>query len=51
MPLSAAGGDLNKWWTEFSGGSHVVYGNDTPGLAGGSYVSRRLHINNIKDVP
>jgi virulence factor Mce-like protein len=33
------------------GGSHVVIGRDTPGLAGGTYVTRRLGIDNLEDVP
>ena len=33
------------------GGSHVVVGRDTPGLAGGTYVTRRLGIENLRDVP
>src|SRR5206468_10727399 len=50
-PISKAGGDIDKWWQSFGGGSHVVYGNDTPGAAGPTYVTRRLGINNIRDVP
>jgi hypothetical protein len=33
------------------GGSHVVLDRDIPGLAGGTYVSRRLGIDNVEDVP
>jgi hypothetical protein len=33
------------------GGSHVVVDGDTPGLAGGTYKSRDLGIDNLKDVP
>jgi virulence factor Mce-like protein len=33
------------------GGSHVVIDPNTPGLAGGSYVARKLGINSTKDVP
>src|SRR5918992_909245 len=33
------------------GGSHVVIGRDIPGLAGGTYVTRRLGIDNLRDVP
>jgi virulence factor Mce-like protein len=49
-PLSAANGDINTWWQRYSGGSHVVYANDTPGRAGPTYVGRRLGINNVSDV-
>jgi virulence factor Mce-like protein len=34
-----------------AGGSHVVIGPDTPGRAGGTYVTRELGIDNLKDVP
>jgi virulence factor Mce-like protein len=33
------------------GGSHVVLDADTPGLAGGTYKSRELGIDNVGDVP
>jgi virulence factor Mce-like protein len=33
------------------GGSHVVVDPDTPGLAGGTYVARKLGIQRLKDVP
>ena len=33
------------------GGSHVVVDGNTPGLAGGTYKSRQLGIDNLKDVP
>jgi len=33
------------------GGSHVVVDPNTPGLAGGTYKSRQLGINSLKDVP
>jgi virulence factor Mce-like protein len=33
------------------GGAHIVVDPDTPGLAGGTWVSRRLGIDNVKDVP
>ena len=33
------------------GGSHIVGLPHTPGLQGGTYATRRLHINNIRDVP
>ncbi len=33
------------------GGSHVVVGPNTPGLAGGTFKSRQLGINSLKDVP
>ncbi len=43
-PDSSAGGFKG-------GGSHVVLDGNTPGLAGGTYTSRRLGIDNLKDVP
>ena len=33
------------------GGSHAVLDGNTPGLAGGTYKSRQLGIDNLKDVP
>jgi virulence factor Mce-like protein len=33
-----------------SGGSYAVTDNDFPGLRGGTYVTRRLGINNLRDV-
>ncbi|MBA3264516.1 MAG: MCE family protein [Thermoleophilaceae bacterium] len=33
------------------GGSHVVVDGNTPGLAGGTWKSRQLGIDNLKDVP
>jgi virulence factor Mce-like protein len=33
------------------GGSHVVVDPNTPGLVGGTYKSRQLGINSLKDVP
>jgi virulence factor Mce-like protein len=33
------------------GGAHIVVDPDTPGLAGGTWVSRRLGIDHVKDVP
>jgi hypothetical protein len=43
-PDDAAGGFTG-------GGSHVVVDPDTPGLAGGTYKTRQLGINSLKDVP
>jgi virulence factor Mce-like protein len=43
-PDSSAGGFIG-------GGSHVVVDGNTPGLAGGTYKSRQLGINKVKDVP
>ena len=43
-PDSSAGGFIG-------GGSHVVLDGNTPGLAGGTYKSRQLGIDNLKDVP
>jgi virulence factor Mce-like protein len=33
------------------GGAHIVVDRNTPGLAGGTWVSRRLGIDNLRDVP
>ncbi|HEY7598581.1 MAG TPA: hypothetical protein VH741_01545, partial [Candidatus Limnocylindrales bacterium] len=43
-PDSSAGGFIG-------GGSHTVLDPNTPGLAGGTYKSRQLGIDNLKDVP
>jgi virulence factor Mce-like protein len=43
-PDTSAGGFVG-------GGSHVVVDPNTPGLAGGTYKSRQLGIDNLKDVP
>jgi hypothetical protein len=40
----------DEWYREDAGGSYVVPGLDTPGLAGGTWVSRRLGIRNLRDV-
>jgi virulence factor Mce-like protein len=39
------------WEKRAAGGSHTDYVDDIPGLIGGTYVARRLHINNLRDVP
>jgi virulence factor Mce-like protein len=39
------------WEKRAGGGSHVQFDNDIPGLVGPTYVTRRLAINNLKDVP
>ena len=43
-PDNSAGGFVG-------GGSHVVVDPNTPGLAGGTFKSRQLGINRLKDVP
>jgi virulence factor Mce-like protein len=43
-PDSSSGGFVG-------GGSHVAVDGNTPGLAGGTYKSRQLRIDNLKDVP
>jgi hypothetical protein len=43
-PDDSAGGFLG-------GGSHVVLDGNTPGLMGGTFKSRQLGIDNLKDVP
>jgi len=43
-PDSSSGGFVG-------GGSHVVVDGNTPGLAGGTYRSRQLGIDNLEDVP
>jgi ABC-type transporter Mla subunit MlaD len=48
-PLDA-NGNLNDWENSKAGGSHVT-SRAAPVLRGGSYVARRLGINNLKDVP
>jgi virulence factor Mce-like protein len=40
----------DAWYQSKAGGSHVVVGDNTPGLAGGTYTSRRLGIDNVDDV-
>jgi virulence factor Mce-like protein len=41
----------DRWGPNRLGGAHIVVDPDTPGLAGGTWVSRRLGIDNVKDVP
>jgi hypothetical protein len=48
-PLDA-NGNFNAWENSQAGGSHVT-SRGIPVLRGGSYVARRLGINNLKDVP
>jgi virulence factor Mce-like protein len=39
------------WETAHGGGSHVSWDNDLPGLRGPSYVTGRLGIDSLRDVP
>lgn len=48
---ATSGTPTNDWYRTKAGGSHVVVADDVPGLAGGTYVSRRLGIDNVEDVP
>jgi virulence factor Mce-like protein len=41
----------DRWGPRRLGGAHVVLDPDTPGLAGGTWVTRRLGIDSIRDVP
>src|SRR5258705_9074567 len=47
----APGQTFKDWEAKSAGGSHTVFDQNTPGLAGGSYVARRLGIDNLRDVP
>jgi hypothetical protein len=51
LPVNSTPAEFNAWENSKAGGSHTVYDSDLPGLAGPTYVGRRLGINNIKDVP
>jgi ABC-type transporter Mla subunit MlaD len=51
LPTNASQDQFNAWENSQAGGSHTVYDTDLPGLVGGTYVARRLGINNIRDVP
>jgi ABC-type transporter Mla subunit MlaD len=51
LPPGASEEEFAAWENGKSGGSHTETRNDSPGLAGPSFVARRLGINNIKDVP
>jgi ABC-type transporter Mla subunit MlaD len=41
----------DRWGPNRLGGAHIVVDPDTPGRAGGTWVSRRLGIDSVKDVP
>ena len=43
-----SGTPTTEWYRTRAGGSHVVLGGDTPGLAGGTYVARRLGIETLQ---
>jgi hypothetical protein len=47
----APGQTFKDWEAKSAGGSHTVFDSNIPGLAGGSYVARRLGIDNLRDVP
>src|SRR4051794_14448236 len=44
-------GTLKDWENAAGGGSHTTWDSDIPGLAGGSYVTRRLGIDSLSKVP
>lgn len=41
----------DRWGPRRLGGAHIVVDPDTPGLAGGTFVTRRLGIASTRDVP
>jgi virulence factor Mce-like protein len=41
----------DRWGPNRLGGAHIVVDPDTPGLAGGTWVTRRLGIDSTRDVP
>jgi virulence factor Mce-like protein len=45
------GESFATWEARAAGGSHTTTRMDKPGLLGPSYVTRRLGINNVRDVP
>jgi virulence factor Mce-like protein len=47
----AAGQSFQDWENTKGGGSHTSYDSNIPGLLGGSFVSRRLGINKLSDLP
>ena len=47
----APGESFNDWENTKAGGSHTSTRMDHPGLAGGTYVARRLGITNLSQVP
>jgi virulence factor Mce-like protein len=42
---------FNAWDAAHGGGSHTTYNSDIPGLAGGTFVARKLGIDSLKAVP
>jgi virulence factor Mce-like protein len=42
---------FSDWENSSGGGSHTVFDNDIPGLAGGTFVTRKLGIESLSDVP
>ena len=42
---------FKDWENSSGGGSHTTFDSDIPGLRGGTYVSRRLGIDSLRDVP
>jgi virulence factor Mce-like protein len=47
----AANESFSAWENAHGGGSHPTYDSNIPGLAGGSFVARKLGINSLSDVP
>jgi hypothetical protein len=45
------GETMQEWENRAGGGSHTTSRMDHPGLAGPTFVGKRLGINNVKDVP
>ena len=50
-PAEAPSPTDSDWELNKAGGSHTSSLNDHPWLSGGTYISRRLGIDNIEDVP
>jgi virulence factor Mce-like protein len=47
----APGQTFKDWEAKNAGGSHTTFDSNIPGLAGGSYVARRLGIDKLSDLP
>jgi hypothetical protein len=45
------GESRRSWEQRKGGGSHIIASPDVPGLSGGTYKSRELGIDNLRDVP
>src|SRR5436190_1874761 len=51
LPTNASSDQFKAWENAHGGGSHVAWDRDTPGLAGPSYVTGRMGIHSLSDVP